>query len=665
MKYKFFLLLVFVMGVMSVSVSVRAQDYLVDPSFNPTFGGRTHQFWDRTNAVAIQLDQKILVGGNFTTVNGAASSLIVRLNPDGTRDTTFNSPLGAAANDEVEIIKLLPDGKMLVGGIFRVSGNLTYLVRLNPDGSLDGSFASITAFVKDIEIYPDGRFMICGSVANNSGGTKLARFHPDGSVDTSFQVNINGNLCLDVELSPDGNLYAGGTITGVDGIGIRGLVRLNSDGSRDTSFNLPGENFNFVSREFYRLELQPDGKLLASYRHAFFNSQQELSSVAGINRYDSTGIPQHFSNCTISNTSASTFLFLQDDGRIITSGCQAQSNMPSYRFARLQPDGTFDTALNRLNFDSLTTNVARQADGKYIVIGSFNSVDGIARQRIARLTQNLASARRRFDFDGDGKSDVSVFRPTAGTWYISNSSNNSFSALQLGSASDRIAPADFDGDGKTDVAVFRDGFWYRLNSFNNQFVTVQFGSPGDIPVPGDFDGDGKADTAVFRPSNGTWYTLNSSNYQFAANQFGMSGDLPQIADFDGDGKSDIAVFRSSSGVWYALLSANSAFFAVNFGTSADIPTPADFDGDGKTDVSVFRPSQGTWYRTNSSNNSFFAQQFGAAGDIPVAADYDGDGNADPAVFRQGIWYMLRTTAGFASQQFGTSSDIAVPSAFGQ
>ncbi len=165
MKYKNLLTFILFLGVMSISISSQAQDYLVDPSFNPTFGGRTNQFVDFTNALAIQPDQKILVGGNFTTVYGASSPLIVRLNPNGTRDTTFNSTLGATTNDAVETIKLLPDGKMLVTGVFRVAGQAAYLVRLNSDGSVDSSFSSpITlGLVRTIETYSDGRFMACGA----------------------------------------------------------------------------------------------------------------------------------------------------------------------------------------------------------------------------------------------------------------------------------------------------------------------------------------------------------------------------------------------------------------------------------------------------------------------------------------------------------------------
>jgi hypothetical protein len=266
-----------------------------------------------------------------------------------------------------------------------------------------------------------------------------------------------------------------------------------------------------------------------------------------------------------------------------------------------------------------------------------------------------------FDFDGDGKTDVSVFRPQNGTWYL-NQSTRGFFGVQFGLSSDRLAPADFDGDGKTDIAVYRDGTWYILQSSNNQFRGVAFGTAEDLPRPGDFDGDGRADIAVFRPSNGTWYRLNSSNNQLVGVQFGQTGDVPLIADFDGDNKSDIAVFRS--GIWYYLQSSDNGFRGVSFGFSSDIPTVGDYDGDGKSDISVFRPSNGTWYRLNSSNGGFAAAQFGQSGDRPTAGDYDGDGKTDLAVFRNGNWFVLQSSNNsFTGIQFGTPDDAPVPAAY--
>ncbi len=268
------------------------------------------------------------------------------------------------------------------------------------------------------------------------------------------------------------------------------------------------------------------------------------------------------------------------------------------------------------------------------------------------------------DFDGDGKTDVSVFRPDSGIWYVLNSSNNNFSGAAFGNGEDILAPGDYDGDGKTDLAVFRpvEGVWYFQTKAG--FVSSRrFGTSGDIPVPADYNGDGKTDASVFRPSNGTWYIANSDSLgTFTFVQFGVTGDKPVIGDYDGDGKSDIAVYRPSSGSWYVLRSSDGTFFGAAFGAATDQPAQGDFDGDGKTDFAVFR--SGTWYMLQTTNG-FSAVQFGAEGDLPVVGDYDGDNKTDVAVFRpsNGAWYLLRSSLGFTGIGFGAANDKPIPNAY--
>ncbi len=269
--------------------------------------------------------------------------------------------------------------------------------------------------------------------------------------------------------------------------------------------------------------------------------------------------------------------------------------------------------------------------------------------------------RNRFQFDGDNKADITVFRPENGVWYLLNSQAG-FSAVQFGISTDKIVPADYDGDGKTDIAVYRNGNWLIQRS-SAGFLSVPFGLPDDIPQPADFDGDCQADLAVYRPSNGSWYVLNLKNNAFNAVQFGISTDKPVVSDYDGDGKADYAVYRPENGVWY-LMQSTAGFGAVQFGISTDKPVVGDYDGDGKADEAVYRPENGVWY-LNRSRDGFTAVQFGVSTDLPVPADYDGDGKTDEAVYRPaiGTWYLLKSREGFGAVQFGIPTDKPIPNAF--
>jgi hypothetical protein len=159
------------------------------------------------------------------------------------------------------------------------------------------------------------------------------------------------------------------------------------------------------------------------------------------------------------------------------------------------------------------------------------ALDVVGYDRLGGLT---VSRRPLADFDGDSKSDVAVFRPATGVWYILNSSPNftTSAAYQWGVSTDIPVPGDYDGDGKTDVAVYRpaNGYWYILQSSTNftTYSSGQWGASTDIPVPGDYDGDGKTDVAVYRPANGNWYILRSSTSSYVGYQWGASTDIPVL-----------------------------------------------------------------------------------------------------------------------------------------
>ncbi len=273
--------------------------------------------------------------------------------------------------------------------------------------------------------------------------------------------------------------------------------------------------------------------------------------------------------------------------------------------------------------------------------------------------------KTRFDFDGDGLADISIFRPLNGQWWYQQSSDNIVRSTTFGTSTDKPVPADYDGDGKTDIAVFRPstGEWFILRSSNLTFFSVPFGISTDKPAPGDFDGDGLADITVFRGAEGVWYISKSSG-GVQITQWGAAGDVPMNADYDGDGKSDFAIFRPSDGSWW-LNRSTAGIFATSFGVSTDKPVPADFTGDGKSDIAVWRPSNGSWYVLRSEDSSFFAIPFGANGDIPAPADFDGDGKADVGVFRPdgANWFIQRSTAGILIQQFGANGDLPTQAAF--
>ena len=295
--------------------------------------------------------------------------------------------------------------------------------------------------------------------------------------------------------------------------------------------------------------------------------------------------------------------------------------------------------------------------------------------RTFTITQGtpFLAGQRVLDYDGDGRTDFTAIQSNGGgmIWHNQRSASG-YSPISFGLFSDDVAvPNDFDGDGRTDVAVWRNstGIFYVFKSGTNTVQSFQFGLTGDNPnISQDFDGDNKADFAVTRAQNGLliWY-IQGSNTGFRSVQFGNATDRALRGDYDGDGKADLAVYRPSTdapaNTFFVQRSSNNTTLVQPFGISTiDKTVPADYDGDGKTDIAVWRSTDGVWHYLKSSNGSYNAFAFGLTGDLPTPGDYDGDGKADFAVWRaganpnlNGIFYVQRSTSGFTAFAWGNST----------
>ena len=639
---------------------------------------------DEAFRVAVQNDGKIVVAGyagNFPNSDFA----VARFNANGLLlDSTFGNngkvlvPIGTAQDIAYDMV-IQSDNKIVIAGLALVNSTTDFaVVRLNANGSLDTSFGSngiITTPVSDgedvirsIKLQPDGKIIVAGYVTpiGSSSDFAIARYNIDGSLDPSFgsggkvitSIGSSDDRANALALQSDGKLV----VTGYSVVSAHAdfaVIRYNDNGTLDSSFNGNGIVTTTVSPtsadSANDIVIQRNGRIVIGGSTVFDND----SNVALV-RYNPDGTPDiSFGSGGIVVTNYGNrgevlnSLALQSDGKIVGVGSIDDRSTRLFMVLRYEGDnvGPTPTPTPTVTPTPIPTPTPTATPTPTPTPSPIPSPAG----------------RTAFDFDGDRMADVSVFRPGDGAWYLLRSTGG-FNGVSFGLATDKIAPADFDGDGTTDVAVYRpsQSTWYWLNSSTGTLSAVPFGASEDLPTPADYDGDGRADTSVFRPSNGVWYRLNSSNGSFYAVQFGAGDDKPTIGDYDGDGRADVAVFRPSTGAWYRLNSSNGQFIGISFGFSTDLITPADFDGDAKTDVAVYRPSSGTWFWLNSTNGGLSAVPFGTSEDMPVAADFDGDGRADVSVFRpsNGVWYRLNSGNGsFFAVQFGTSTDRPTPAAF--
>jgi uncharacterized delta-60 repeat protein len=364
----------------------------LDISFNPGSGADSN-VWAQVQ----QPDGKVLIAGDFMTVNGVTVNRIARLDSNGLLDASFNASSGA--NGSVYALALQSDGKILLGGSFTTVNGLgrSNIARLNSDGSLDANFQPVlNNSVQAIHIQTDGKMLVGGNFTTVNGVTlnRISRLNSDGSIDAGFNPGLGANGKPNFILrQPDGKVLIGGDFTAVNGIARNRIARLNGDGSLDAGFNsVTGAN-NSVSA----MALQADGKILIGGAFTAVNGTAR-SYIARINS-DST-LDVGF-NPVVNGSVMS--LALQSDGKVLIGGIFTTVNGVARSYiVRLNNGGTTDTVFNPGTGPGVTFAVVRsiswQSDGKALIGGAFTAYNGTAISRIARIHTG--------DTDHDGVQDA-------------------------------------------------------------------------------------------------------------------------------------------------------------------------------------------------------------------------------------------------------------------
>jgi uncharacterized delta-60 repeat protein len=524
--------------------------------------------------MALQTDGKIvLVGGNSSFASQAPNSFsILRLNANGLGDFDFfdaqwTIPNAAVQNYQLNSVAVQPDGKIVAAGNYGANflivrhltnglrdnffgNNGVVITNMNPAATAGGAFA--------VGLQADGKIVAAGNQQSASGGEiAAARYVIDGcafalSPTQIFVPRVGGTRTFNVTTQPDNCAWTATSgaswVTIVSGTGsgngtVTFRVALNdTTQTRTTTVTVGGKT----------ITIQQDPGIGTPRRVRFDVDNDGRADIGTVRARSSDGRIDFY---TLGSTQGYRFWILQN----------AQSaSLANFKItpADFDGDGTSDPAIWKADNPSVGAFYINDLFGNRVI--AFGAAGDVP----------LPS-----DWDGDGRADVAVYRPgTAGNptghfyYRPATSTGSDFVSIPWGTIGDKPVPADYDGDGKTDAAIFRPstGAWYVLRSSDGAVTGVAFGQSGDRLVPADYDGDGKTDIAVFR--EGIWY-LNRSTAGFTGVAFGEATDTPVPADYDGDGKADVAVFRN--GTWY-LQQSTSGFRGVQFGLGSDAPIPAAY-----------------------------------------------------------------------------------------
>ena len=337
----------------------------LDLTFNPGTGTDSNSLvW----GLAEQEDGKILIGGDFTSVNGRSRSGIARLNTDGSVDTGFDPGAGATGGG-VWTIAVQPDGKVVIGGQFtKYKGvSMAGLARLSSAGALDASFvvgAGFNGYVSSSVLQPDGKIVIGGGFTTYQGGTakRIARVNTNGSRDATVgsTVGVDDGQVNWVGLQPDGKILFGGSFTSVGGVTRRGIARLNADGTLDETF--ASSNGVEAGSAINSFGLQSDGKIVIGGTFKTYGgvARPGIARVTRTGALDTAFTPGQGPTAVAPLTANVQSVIVQPDAKIIIAGSFSGYNgVAVNKIIRLNADGTYDSGFGSSSLSIKTINNTR------------------------------------------------------------------------------------------------------------------------------------------------------------------------------------------------------------------------------------------------------------------------------------------------------------------
>lgn len=388
--------------------SVRLErDGSINPGFSPVLSLDNDAM---TSQIVTLPDDRLIIVGNFKVVNGIQKVAIARLNSDGSVDSSFDVAVLTTSTQfptvRIDAVVVLPSGKLIIGGWFTsINGvSTTNIARLNSDGTTDTSFTTGTGFndyVSTLAVHSDGKIYVGGNFSSYSGTTRryLARLNENGTLDAGFSNTIvsffSQTMHSIVPLS-DGKVFIQGKFTSINAVSRPGLARLNSDGSPDTSFVVPGTYaaFNFMNS----FAIRPDGKIYIG--GSFEVRVNNVTVCKGLCLLNSDGTADTAYPFQLGTNAAVDKMLLQPSGKLIINGSFTDVNgTPRNGMARLHGDGSLDISFNpNLSVSGSLSGFSPMNDGRIFLMGQFAKVENMRVANIARISN-------------DGQHDVN-FAPT-------------------------------------------------------------------------------------------------------------------------------------------------------------------------------------------------------------------------------------------------------------